>query len=278
MERSPNLLPGISPLSGNAAGAVYALVAIASFVHTEVGWSETAHVFLLGFITLLRVVVLIVLAALIWVPIGVWIGLRPRLARRAQPVVQFLAAFPANLFFPIAVSAIVAYHLDVEVWVSPWMSLGTQWYILFNVIAGAMAIPADLKEAARSYNISGWQRFWVLYIPAIFPYLVTGWVTAAGGAWNASIIAEYISIKGGVLEAHGLGARISESAGGCHFALGAACGLPASVEPVIDLATHSSLALLAASVLVMSTLVVVFNRLVWRRLYNLADTRFSVNR
>ncbi len=141
-----------------------------------------------------------------------------------------------------------------------------------------MAIPADLKEAARSYNISGWQRFWVLYIPAIFPYLVTGWVTAAGGAWNASIIAEYISIKGDVLEAHGLGARISESAGGSHFSLGAACGVPASVAPVNDLATHSSLALLAASVLVMSTLVVVFNRLVWRRLYNLADTRFSVNR
>jgi NitT/TauT family transport system permease protein len=134
------------------------------------------------------------------------------------------------------------------------MLLGTQWYILFNVIAGAMAVPADLREAARSYRIVGWHRFWVVYLPAVFPYLVTGWVTAAGGAWNASIVAEYMTYDGRVLQAHGLGARITAAAEAARFPL------------------------LAASVLVMSLLVVAFNRVVWKRLYELSERRFSLNR
>jgi NitT/TauT family transport system permease protein len=205
-------------------------------------------------LTLGRVLIATAVGTLWAVPAGLRIGLSPRLSRLLQPVVQVVASFPAPMLFPI-----VIYLLDLLGITLDWgsivlMLLGTQWYILFNVIAGAMAIPADLKEAARSYNINGWQRFWVLYMPAIFPYLVTGWVTAAGGAWNASIVAEYIQLKDRVLQAHGLGARISEAV------------------------VQEQIAVLAASILVMSTLVVMFNRLVWRRLYHLADTRFSVNR
>jgi NitT/TauT family transport system permease protein len=134
------------------------------------------------------------------------------------------------------------------------MLLGTQWYILFNVIAGAMAVPADLREAAKSYRFGRWQRFSVLYFPAVFPYLVTGWVTAAGGAWNASIVAEYVTFKGQVLEAHGLGGQISQATAAANFPL------------------------LGASVLVMAIVVVLFNRSVWRRLYELAERRFSLSK
>ena len=134
------------------------------------------------------------------------------------------------------------------------MLLGTQWYILFNMIAGAMAIPSDLKEAADGYRIRGWRRMWSVYIPAIFPYLVTGWVTAAGGAWNASIVAEYVSFRGRVLSTWGVGSAISRAA------------------------EHADFPALAAGVIIMSALVVLFNRTVWRRCYALAETRFSLNR
>ena len=133
---------------------------------------------------------LIALASLIWVPVGVWIGLRPKLAERIQPLAQFLAAFPANLAFPVFVVLIVRFHLDPNVWLSPLMILGTQWYILFNVIAGAAAFPTDLREAANSLHLGGW-RWWVkVVLPGIFPYYVTGAITASGGSWNASIVAE----------------------------------------------------------------------------------------
>ncbi len=161
------------------------------------------------------------------------------------------------------------------------MLLGTQWYILFNVIAGAMAVPADLKEAARSYNITGWQRFRVLYFPALFPYLVTGWVTAAGGAWNASILAEYDFDSSGLV-AHGLGADIMEAAAGWKHPgeKPAAPGGDEAQTPAGDAAASApaNYAMLAASVLMMSAVVVVFNRLVWRQLYHLADKRFSITR
>jgi len=219
-----------------------------------------------------------ILGTLWTVPAGLRIGLSPRLSRILQPVVQIVASFPAPMLFPVVILVLEFAGVSLDWGSILLMLLGTQWYILFNVIAGAMAIPADLKEAARSYNITGWQRFWVLYLPAIFPYLVTGWITAAGGAWNASIVSEYISMQRNVLEAHGLGARISEAAGGSAFSFGAVCGTPASVEPVAAVSANASLSLLVASVLIMSTLVVLFNRLVWRRLYHLADTRFSVNR
>src|SRR6185437_12342517 len=146
-----------------------------------------------GMFTLLRVVVLIALASLIWVPIGVWIGLRPKLAERVQPLAQFLAAFPANLAFPVFVVIIVRYGLNANIWLSPLMILGTQWYILFNVIAGASAFPTDLREAAGSFHLRGW-RWWIkVMLPGIFPYYITGAITASGGSWNASIVAEVAS-------------------------------------------------------------------------------------
>jgi NitT/TauT family transport system permease protein len=132
-----------------------------------------------GFITLARVIVLITLATLIWVPVGVWIGLRPKLAERIQPLAQFLAAFPANLAFPVFVLGIVRYGLNPNIWLSPLMILGTQWYILFNVIAGASAFPTDLREAAGSFHLRGW-RWWIkVVLPGIFPYYITGAITAS---------------------------------------------------------------------------------------------------
>jgi NitT/TauT family transport system permease protein len=245
---------------------------------TKVQGSDWLALLGASLLTLGRVLLATILGTLWTVPAGLRIGLSPRLSRILQPVVQIVASFPAPMLFPVVILVLEFAGVSLDWGSILLMLLGTQWYILFNVIAGAMAIPADLKEAARSYNITGWQRFWVLYLPAIFPYLVTGWITAAGGAWNASIVSEYISMQRNVLEAHGLGARISEAAGGSAFSFGAACGTPASVEPVAAVSANASLSLLVASVLIMSTLVVLFNRLVWRRLYHLADTRFSVNR
>jgi NitT/TauT family transport system permease protein len=171
-----------------------------------------------------------------------------------QPVVQVVASFPAPMLFPLVIAALKIAGVSLNWGSILLMLLGTQWYILFNVIAGAMAVPADLREAARSYRITGWQRFRILYLPAVYPYLVTGWVTAAGGAWNASIVAECVSFRGDLLEANGLGAQISTAAAEANFPL------------------------LAASILVMSALVVVFNRTVWRRCYRLAEERYSLNK
>lgn len=205
-------------------------------------------------LTLSRVLLSTLLGTLWAVPAGLAIGLSPRLSRALQPVVQVVSSFPAPMLFPLVFSILLAVGITLN-WGSVFLMLmGTQWYILFNVIAGAMAIPADLKEAARSYGITGWQRMRVLYLPAIFPYLVTGWVTAAGGAWNASIVSEYMELGGLTEKAWGLGAEINIAAADSNFPL------------------------LAASVLVMSALVVIFNRTVWRRLYKLAEGRYSLSR
>jgi NitT/TauT family transport system permease protein len=204
--------------------------------------------------TLGRVLLATALGTLWALPAGLAIGLSPRLSRVLQPVVQVVASFPAPMLFPLVIAGLRAAGVSLDWGSVLLMLLGTQWYILFNVIAGAMAVPADLREAAASYRITGWQRFRVLYFPAVFPSLVTGWVTAAGGAWNASIVAEYVTFRGEVLEAHGLGARISAAAESAQFPL------------------------LAASVLVMSAVVVTFNHAVWRPCYHLAATRFSLNR
>ena len=142
---------------------------------------------------MLRVAVLIALASLVWVPIGVWIGLRPAVATRVQPVAQFLAAFPANVLFPMAVVVIVTWHLNPDIWLSPLMVLGTQWYILFNVIAGASAFPTDLREASTLFRLRTWQWWRKVIVPGILPYYVTGALTASGGSWNASIVAEVAS-------------------------------------------------------------------------------------
>jgi NitT/TauT family transport system permease protein len=204
--------------------------------------------------TLGRVLLATALGTLWALPAGIAIGLSPRLSRLLQPVVQIVASFPAPMLFPIVIAGLAAAGVSLGWGSIVLMLLGTQWYILFNVIAGAMAIPTDLQEAARSYRLKGWRRFRALYLPGVFPYLVTGWVTAAGGAWNASIVAEYVTFKGQTLQAHGLGAQISAAA--------AAADLPR----------------LAASILVMSAIVVAFNRTVWRQCYRFAEQRFSLNR
>jgi NitT/TauT family transport system permease protein len=205
-----------------------------------------------GFITLARVIVLIALASLVWVPVGVWIGLRPKLAERIQPLAQFLAAFPANLAFPVFVVVIVHYHLSPNIWLSPLMILGTQWYILFNVIAGASAFPSDLKEAASSFHLRGW-RWWVkVVLPGIFPYYITGAITASGGSWNASIVAEVASWGDTHLAARGLGAYIATATEAGDF-------------PRVVL-----------GITVMCVLVTLFNRLLWRPLYAFGERRLRL--
>ncbi len=205
-----------------------------------------------GLITLLRVVVLIALASLIWVPVGVWIGLRPKLAERVQPLAQFLAAFPANLAFPVVVVLIVRLKLDANVWLSPLMILGTQWYILFNVIAGASAFPTDLREAASSFHLGGWRWWTKVILPGIFPYYITGAVTASGGSWNASIVAEVASWGDTHLTATGLGAYIATATEQGDF-------------PRVVL-----------GIAVMCILVTLFNRLLWRPLYAFGERRLRL--
>jgi NitT/TauT family transport system permease protein len=206
----------------------------------------------LGLITLLRVVVLMILASLIWVPIGVWLGLRPVWARRAQPIAQFLAAFPANLLFPPFVVFIVYFHLSPDIWLTPLMVLGTQWYILFNVVAGAAAFPGDLKEAAANFRIGGWLWWRKVIIPGIFPYYVTGAITASGGSWNAAIVAEVASWGNTKLQAHGLGAYIA------------------------DATDKGDMSRVVLGVVVMSAFVVLFNRLLWRPMYSYAQRRLTL--
>ena len=205
-------------------------------------------------LTLVRVLTSTALGTLWALPAGLAIGLSPRLSRVFQPIIQVAASFPAPMLFPLVIAGLDAAHIPLGAGRIVLMLLGTQWYILFNMIAGAMAIPSDLKEAADGYRIRGWRRMWSVYIPAIFPYLVTGWVTAAGGAWNASIVAEYVSFRGRVLSTWGVGSAISRAA------------------------EHADFPALAAGVIIMSALVVLFNRTVWRRCYALAETRFSLNR
>ena len=207
-----------------------------------------------AFLTLGRVLLATVLGTLWTLPAGLAIGLSPRLSRVLQPVVQVVASFPAPMLFPAVVAVLHLLGIGLGLGSVLLMLLGTQWYILFNVIAGATAIPADLLEAARIYRLGTWQRFRQVYFPAVFPYLVTGWVTAAGGAWNASVVSEYMSFRGQTLSAEGLGARISEAAAGGEFAV------------------------LAAAITVMAAVVVLFNRFVWRRLHALAEERFSLSR
>jgi NitT/TauT family transport system permease protein len=218
----------------------------------DVSADEWIRLVTAGLRTLGRVLLATVLGTLWALPAGLAIGLSPRLSRVLQPVVQVVASFPAPMLFPLVIAALTWAGIPLDWGSILLMLLGTQWYILFNVIAGAMAVPADLREAARSYRLTGWQRLRALYLPAVFPYLVTGWVTAAGGAWNASIVAEFVNFRGETLRADGLGAQISAAAAGANFPL------------------------LAASILVMSTLVVIFNRTVWRRCYRLAEERFSL--
>jgi NitT/TauT family transport system permease protein len=236
-----------------ALGGAYGFWLTVRFIAADVPAREVVTVLGLGLLTMSRVVLLIALATLVWVPIGVWVGLHPRLAQAVQPAAQFLAAFPANLLFPAFVVAIAHFHLAADIWLSPLMILGTQWYILFNVIAGASAFPTDLREAAASLKLRG--RLWWgrIILPGVFPYYVTGAITASGGAWNASIVAEIASWGHTRLVAHGLGAYIARAT---------------------DAGDYRRIVLGIAA---MSLFVVLFNRLLWRRLYRFAERRLRLD-
>jgi NitT/TauT family transport system permease protein len=247
-------LPTWTPLAVDIAwygviglAALYGGWRTISFVSHSLGWHDLWEVFLLGMATMTRVLVLVGLASLLWVPIGVSIGLRPRLAALAQPAAQFLAAFPANLLFPIAVVVIVKFHLHPDIWLSPLMIFGTQWYILFNVIAGANVFPHDLRDAAGNLHLRGWLWWKRVMIPGILPYYVTGAMTAAGGSWNASIVSEIVSWGDQHIQAHGLGAYITQATNDGNYAK------------------------VVLGVVVMSLFVVTFNRVLWRPLYSSAE-------
>ena len=221
------------------------------FILAELKARDILDVFVLGAATGLRVIILIVISSLLWIPVGVWVGLRPRWSQKIQPLIQFAAAFPANLFYPLFVIAIVNFNLNVEVWLTPLMILGTQWYILFNVIAGASTIPRELYLAADNLGLKGWLWWKRLALPGIFPFYITGAICAAGGAWNASIVAEWVSWGSTTLRATGLGEYIHASTTAGNF-------------PKIALGT-----------LMMCLYVLVFNHLIWRPLYRLAEKRFN---
>jgi NitT/TauT family transport system permease protein len=236
----------IAVLLGFACWRIYLFSAAALPVH------ELLTAFGLGFITMIRVFVLIALASVIWTPIGIYVGLRPKVAAWVQPVAQFLAAFPANLLFPLAVSLIVGFHLNADIWLSPLMVLGTQWYILFNVIAGASGLPRDMRDAGDNFGVKGWLWWRKIALPAVFPFYVTGAITASGGSWNAAIVTEFVSWGRDTIHAHGLGDYIERAsvAGDFHrIVLGTA---------------------------VMAIMVSIINRLFWRPLYWYAERKFRL--
>jgi NitT/TauT family transport system permease protein len=260
----PSLSPGIGQIWNHplvdklwtlvvVGVAVLASRDVVRYIGTELHWHDWLEVVLLGLFTMLRVIILIALASLVWVPIGVWIGLRPRWAERVQPLAQFLAAFPANLLFPIAVVLIVRFHLHPDIWLSPLMILGTQWYILFNVIAGASAYPSDLREAAAGFHVQGWSWWRKAILPGIFPYYVTGAITASGGSWNASIVSEVASWGSTTLHANGLGAYIA------------------------DATAQGDYPRIVLGVAVMASFVILFNRLLWRPMYSHAEKRLRLD-
>jgi NitT/TauT family transport system permease protein len=265
----PVRLPKILPRRDNDSGepsrivdALWILVIVAaaawaawltvSYIATELSWDEVGRVFVLTFYTLVRVVALMALATVVWVPISVWIGLRPRWAEAVQPIAQFLAAFPVNLLFGAAVSLVLAYDLNPNIWLSLLIVFGTQWYIVFNTIGGAAAFPNDLREAVANFGIRGWRWWNQVIIPGVAPYYLTGAITASGGSWNASIVAEYVKWKDHTVVAQGVGSYIAQATDKGDF-------------PRIVL-----------GVAMMSLFVTVFNRLFWRRLYAYAERRLRL--
>jgi len=238
---------GLAALGGIAYAIVRVILLLTGLTQpevTEIGLGMGA--------TFLRVNVALLLGAAWTIPVGVWIGFNPRLARVAQPLAQIAASVPATALFPVVLLILIRLGGGLGVGSIVLLLLGTQWYILFNVIAGAMAIPTDLKELCSVYHITKYERWRKLILPGIFPYLITGMVTASGGAWNASIIAEYFHFKGQTFSTIGLGATISQATDVGNFDL------------------------LIASTIVMAAIVVTVNRLLWRRMYRLAETRFRL--
>ncbi|HEY2069555.1 MAG TPA: ABC transporter permease subunit [Rhizomicrobium sp.] len=236
---------------------VFALVAFAlwqiyEFTGATLPWSEALKALGLGLITLVRVVVLIAIASAIWTPLGILIGLKPKLAAIVQPIAQFMAAFPANLLFPVAVFAIASFSLNPDIWLSPLMVLGTQWYILFNVIAGASALPKELRDASTNLQVRGWLWWRKVAFPSVLPYYVTGAITASGGSWNAAIAAEFVSWGNKTIKAHGLGAYIQQATVNGDF--------------------HR----IVLGIAVMAFLVTIINRVFWRPLYWYAERKYRL--
>jgi NitT/TauT family transport system permease protein len=231
---------------------LFAAWRIYDFAASSLQWRELFTAIGLGLLTMLRVVVLILLASAIWTPIGIYVGLRPRLTRIVQPVAQFFAAFPANILFPLAVSLIVYWQLNPDIFLSPLMVLGTQWYILFNVISGARTIPRELMDVGDNFSVRGWLWWKRIALPAVFPHYLTGAIAASGGTWNASIVAEVANWGDHTLRAHGLGAYIADATRTGDFN-----------RVVLGIA-------------VMAFFVVVVNRLFWRPLYWYAERKFRM--
>jgi NitT/TauT family transport system permease protein len=258
--RSSSTQPALRPQSNRdffwlalvVAAVVLALWRLAVPLVEQTSLREAVEVFSLALLTMVRVFVLIALASLIWVPIGIWIGLRPRAAQVFQPIAQFLAAFPANLLFPLAVYGIATWQLNANVWLSPLMILGTQWYILFNVIAGASAMPSELRHVARNLHVGGWLWWRKVALPGVLPYYLTGAITASGGSWNAAIVAEVASWGDMRLRAQGLGAYIADATAAGDF--------------------HR----IALGIATMSLFVVAINRVLWRPLYFYAERKFRL--
>jgi NitT/TauT family transport system permease protein len=257
-----NTVRSIDPDRQSSGDRVYNLIllaivgtlstAIIHFILTTIGLNEVITAFGLGLITMLRVTVLLIFATLVWTPIGVAIGFNPKLAQFLQPLVQFLASFPANFIFPFATLFFIRTGISLDWGSILLMSLGCQWYILFNSIAGAQSIPTDLREMADDIGLHGWKRWQKLIIPGIFSAWVTGGVTASGGAWNASIVSEVVTWGATTLTATGLGAYIAN-------------------------ATQSGdWARISLGISIMSLFVVGLNRLLWRRLYKLAETKYHL--
>jgi NitT/TauT family transport system permease protein len=214
--------------------------------------SEIVEVIWYGFLTATRVLIATLLGMLWTIPVGVTIGLQPKLARIAQPIVQIFSSFPANMAFPFLTILYLKFGINMELGAIPLMMLGTQWYILFNVIAGAMSIPSDLREAAQILKLSRWKTWRTLILPGIFPFLVTGGITASGGAWNASIVSEIVSWKVNTLKATGLGSYIAEAT------------------------TKGDWAKIVWGIMVMAIFVTLVNRLFWRKLYTIAEKKFHI--
>ena len=236
-----------------AVGVVWSGWMVVDFVSTTLGWADVGEAFKLTFFTMIRVVGLIFLASIVWVPVGVWIGLRPKVADIIQPIAQFLAAFPVNVVFPFVVVGVIYFNLNPDIWLSFLIVFGTQWYILFNVIAGASAFPHDLREAAENFHVKGWLWWKSVMLPGIFPYYFTGALTASGGSWNAAIVAEYVKWGQDKVSAHGIGSYISIATDAGDF-------------PRIVL-----------GVAMMSIFVTMLNRFVWRRLFTMAERRLRLD-
>jgi NitT/TauT family transport system permease protein len=266
-KRSKNLKLQTSPETTTASGEVvldlifYGLLGVVlliagvsafEFIAPVVGWDGFLEVLDLGLLTFLRVLAMLVISSLVWVPIGVWIGFNPKVSQALQPVIQVLASFPANFLFPFATIFFLRTGFPIDLGATALMSLGAQWYILFNIISGALAVPNDLREASRSLGLRGWQRWRRLILPGIFGAWVTGAITASGGAWNASIVAEVVTWGPDTLTAHGLGSYIAGAT------------------------TAGNWPRIILGVGVMSLFVVALNRLFWQRLYRLAETRYKL--